>query len=503
RNPVKIDGASGDWIFDLAFSPDYKTIYYLKDTGDAVNIWKAQAADSSKYWWENTQFIVTQLTDGKDNILKLSVSPDGNKLAYFRHRAALYVSDTDGKNEVLLKEAPYSSSYIWGPDSKHLLASFQASSHNANVWILTADNSTKPYNLSRTPSWSGLPSWSPDGKMITFMTRTTDSKLEFNWLLLNKEDDEQTAKDRTLKQALEAMEKVRGKRDEKNDPKEGDNFEQAPVEEELPGHPNNVKKNQTQIEPQLAPELSTEQVEKKSEEVENSVDNEKLNIVIDYHNLHNRVHRQQVDWSGVWGFFWSWDSKAIAFCGYAGGKNGTHRIEPKVGNLTPHLLSNRTGWYAKWVKEGSRILWMHEGQPAHLNTSFPVQVYQTIDRQQRQAFEFRYIWRAMRDNFCDPAIKFLDWDAILKKYEDKAAQAPDKATVDRLIGMLLGELNASHLGFFRSNNDPEWKSGNWSVETASFGVNYDHKYQGNGLKIAKVFANGPADLDRSRLNAGD
>lgn len=476
--PVAVDEGSEFQITDLVFSKDFKTIYYLKDTGDAVNIWSAKVADDSKYWWENTEFIRTQITDGKENLSQLSVSPDGKKLAYFKRRGALCVSDLDGKNEHLIKESPYTSYYCWAPDSKHMLGTFQSDSRNTNVWILTTDGSAEPYNLSRTPGWCGQATWSPNGKVITYVNSRTksDGKIFLNWVNIDRKDDEMTGSDRKLERAVEVMEKARGKRE-------------VPESTEA--------KNGTE-----KSEENDKIAEKKDDQNPQSPEDEDCSIKIDYSDICKRIQAKSFDWSSIWGFFWSADSKALAFSGQVEGRYGTYKMF-YPDKFTPHFMTKRSGWYSKWAKNG-KIFWMVDGRPAAYETLYSFKVYQEVDIEKRQRLAFRKIWRGMRDNFCDPDMKNLDWEAILEKYEDMAAKAPTESVFDRLVGMLLGELNASHLGWSRTKTSPGWTSGdNWRVETLSLGVSYDDSYEGEGAKVKAVTMDGPADMDRSRLHVGD
>lgn len=481
RKPVKIDGGSGCMITELTFAPGFKTIYYLKDTGDRVNIWSAQVADDSKYWWENSEFKLTQISDWKADVSGLSISPDGKKLSYFKDRATLCTSNLDGSDEKIIMDGPYSSYYSWSPDNNYILATYQDSWRNFNVWIIDAHGNRKPYNLSRSPSYSGQASWSPDGKIITFVTVRSDKKVEFNWLYLDKELEEQTGDDRTLERAVKTMTGTRGKQHEKE-----------PVNKDLKGHPNNPKDGK---------KVASKKTKSKDKtEITKNADGS-ININIDFDGLSDRVHTRVVNWGNPWGFFWSDDSNCLAFTASVNGRSGTHKLFLKEKNFSPSLMTSKAGWYTKWVK--GKVLWMLDGHPAHLNTKFPVSVYQEIDKKKRQRFAFKYIWRKMRDDFCDPGMKNLDWDAILDKYVDQAENAVDQDAFNKLVGMLLGELNASHLGFTRTNTKRGWTRGGWKIETACFGVRYDDKYEGDGLKISSVITDSPADLDRSRLNVGD
>src|SRR5690606_27630844 len=52
-----------------------------------------------------------------------------------------------------------------------------------------------------------------------------------------------------------------------------------------------------------------------------------------------------------------------------------------------------------------------------------------------------------RDRFYDPSMNNLNWDEIRRKYVDAAAASVDERQLATVISLMLGELNASHMGF--------------------------------------------------------
>ena len=67
--------------------------------------------------------------------------------------------------------------------------------------------------------------------------------------------------------------------------------------------------------------------------------------------------------------------------------------------------------------------------------------------------------------------------------------------------MMLGELNASHLGYRGlSDATPAFSSRN---ATGHLGVRFDSNYNGPGLLVAQVIPGSPAWLEKSKLQAGD
>ncbi len=127
---------------------------------------------------------------------------------------------------------------------------------------------------------------------------------------------------------------------------------------------------------------------------------------------------------------------------------------------------------------------------------------QTLDWRDHQRLGFRQAWRLLRDNFYDAHLNNRDWESVRRKYEDMAANAPDINAFRRVIEMLNGELNASHLGFTVSSQ-LLWTNTEWKIRTAHLGLRFDPAFAGPGLKVSDVLAEGPADTPRCRIQPGD
>jgi carboxyl-terminal processing protease len=61
---------------------------------------------------------------------------------------------------------------------------------------------------------------------------------------------------------------------------------------------------------------------------------------------------------------------------------------------------------------------------------------------------FDEVWRTVRDNFYDRELHGLDWNAVGEHYRPQALVAAGERELADVINAMLGELNASHLGYF-------------------------------------------------------
>ncbi len=60
---------------------------------------------------------------------------------------------------------------------------------------------------------------------------------------------------------------------------------------------------------------------------------------------------------------------------------------------------------------------------------------------------FREAWGLLRDNFFDPDFNGVNWSALRDAYAPRVAGAATAEEMRRIVRLMIGELNASHLGF--------------------------------------------------------
>jgi tricorn protease len=118
----------------------------------------------------------------------------------------------------------------------------------------------------------------------------------------------------------------------------------------------------------------------------------------------------------------------------------------------------------------------------------------------RQDEEFQEVfdqaWRLLADDFYDCRLHGCDWKAVREKYRPLVKNVAMKEDLYSLVSLMLGELNASHLGISADLHSPD-------EVTADLGLIFDDTYKGPGLKIAEVLKRGPADKRGINLKAGD
>ncbi|MEJ2503551.1 MAG: S41 family peptidase, partial [Gemmatimonadota bacterium] len=100
---------------------------------------------------------------------------------------------------------------------------------------------------------------------------------------------------------------------------------------------------------------------------------------------------------------------------------------------------------------------------------------------------FDQAWSYMRDHFYDADMHGADWNAVRAAWAPRVEAAQTKAELERLMDLMLGELNASHLG----HTEPSGRS----AETGKLGLRWDPSALARGqYVVAEALELGPAHV---------
>jgi len=227
---------------------------------------------------------------------------------------------------------------------------------------------------------------------------------------------------------------------------------------------------------------------------------------IDWDDIHLRVERPTTT-SAEYGAI-STDGYQVAFRSLSNGDdlwvantNGSSVTRLTTGNQRPSWI--------RWSKKSSSTVYFlnGSGELRYARTGFtfsgpsdPGKVAFsarfTIKQNEEFAEMFAQAWRGLSNNFYDPQHHGTNWDAIREKYLPLVRHTATREDLYALISMMMGELNASHLGISGKMPTPdEW--------TADLGLIFDETYRGPGLKVAEVLSRGPADKRGLDIKPGD
>ena len=210
REPRQVT-STPEFEADPVFSADGNAIFFISWEDTQPDIWKAERADSKRYWWQNDEFKLTRLTEDSNSESSLRLSPNGTDLAFVRDRGDLWLLDTKSGKTRKLFEGFLPPDFDFSPDGKWIVYSQADNDFNSDIWVRPVDGSSDPVNISRHPDDESNPVWSPDGKLISFTGRRADDETDVYFVWTQKQDDETGSRDRKLKKALDTIEKARKK----------------------------------------------------------------------------------------------------------------------------------------------------------------------------------------------------------------------------------------------------------------------------------------------------
>ncbi|HEV2761885.1 MAG TPA: S41 family peptidase, partial [Pyrinomonadaceae bacterium] len=167
---------------------------------------------------------------------------------------------------------------------------------------------------------------------------------------------------------------------------------------------------------------------------------------------------------------------------------------------TTRQLTSTTGpkSFAQFSPDGREVFYLESGriQVTPLEAGRPTRTLAVaaemdsdFSREKLEVFE--QAWTYMRDNFYDPKFHGTDWEAVRASYAPHAAGARTSDELRRVLQLMVGELNASHLGVSAASPPSP-------PTTGRLGLRFDRaEYERTGrLRVTEVIPLGAAAVGR-------
>ena len=430
------------WISD-------KELLFVSDRDGYNEIYKVVSTDTLVGLQRSLKLSVSKVTKSKEDVYDVVVSPDHKKVAYRVGRGVLKIADI--KSGKLTNTKVYSSSWSeansvsWSPDSKFIAYSQEDLDFDSEIFIQSVENPNDKFNVSMHPRSDIAPVWSPDGKKLAFASNRSGNRggIDFDiWMVwLQKEDWERSTTDR----------------------EDGDYY--------------------------------TEILDNKSKK------DKKVEVKIDREKIYNRLVKVTNLPDDEFGGMFSPDSKHMYFSATAPSTNTRGFYKIKIDGKSPKTIKGVSR--ARNFKDvDGKFYFTSSGRLKELNpktdkiTSLPHKAIYINN------FKFRYEQifdegtRVLTMGFYDPNFHGYDWSSLINKYKPLVMQASTKQDYIFLFNQLLGQLNASHMGY-RSSTDQKTNNDNVGL------LGVEVKNTPKGAEVLYVLENSVANKSKVNLKVGD
>lgn len=444
----------------LEWAPDSRRLVYISERDNVQHIFQYDFTTSTE----------TQLTRAEKGDDAPKFSPDGKSLAFVRDDKQLMVMDVASQQERVVASGYISASprnLAWSSDNKWIAYLGLSTRSFRNAYLVPAAGGESRAVSAIPNANTNVLSWSPDGTFLVFNTSQ------------RTENTEVVRVDLTLKAPKFAEDQFR------------DLFRDPPARGGGAG-PNAGAGNAGAA----AAKADPKPIEIVFDDIRRRVST--LNLGTNY-------SAQGISPDGRWLlasgegnlYVYPLDAPAGGGGGRGGGAGGgqSRQLTTSPGGKTnaQFTADSREVYYL----EGGRInaVTVESRQARAINVTAEL----TVDFSQEKMEVFRQAWTYMRDGFYDDKYHGADWNEVRATFTPIVAGVRTHDELRRVINLMMGELNASHLGASGGTSPPSQAS-----NVGRLGVTFDRvEYESTGrLKVTSVLPLGPVAISK-QIKAGE
>ncbi len=467
----------------ITISPDGKTIVYSSLKTGTWNLYKATRANKEDLHFANAT-LINEEPLFKDNTIERTMpkfSPDGKEIAYIEDRVYLKVlnletkkvrSITDGSQHYGFDETGFD--FQWSPDCNWFTITFTTNRRSPydDIGIVSAKTGGKIYNVTNSGYIDKSPKWVMNGNAILFISNRLGMRSHASWgsqndvfiAFMNKETMDKFTMSEEDYALYKEAEKLRKEEEKK--------------------------------------EAATKSDDKKkgAEKSADAKKDDKKDIVIEFEGLEDRVMRLSPMSGNIADAELTEDGESLYFLCSFEKRFDMWEYKTRTREISLKKKLNSNMGYLKWDKQ-YKNLYIMGTKPAVFNiasgTSKPVSFSASmdLDRAGERRYMFHNAVNQERHKFYNVNYHGVDLDQLEKEYTPFLDHINNNYDFAEMLSEFLGELNVSHTGSSFQGVPAE-------KPTPEFGLLFDMKYTGDGLKVDDILINGPFGLSSSKVTIG-
>lgn len=470
---------------DLALSPDGRKVAFVtrgilfaasaKEAGDATRVtttvglvsqptWSpdsgrlvyvaAREGTQNLYQYDFTTNTESRITTGTAPDISPVFSPDGRHLAYFRDRKELRVVTFEGKTERVLATGMFADALsaplpVWGPSGDWIAVFVIGAKSFTNVSLVpTAAPAGPPRPVSGLANvYANSIAWTPSGETILFDTRQRTEQGQLARVDLTL---------RTPKFREDLFSNLFTQNPRPTAPT-------APASASKPDSPT----------PPTPPTPVFDGIRQRLSMVTTGLDVQRVAV--------------------------SPDGKLALITATAAGQTNlyTYPLDELATDRVARQLTTTAGGKssAQFSPDSKEVYYLEAGRiqiaTVERRESRPLAVTAefTSDFAQEKMEVFREAWTLLRDNFYDTNFNGVNWEASRETYGPRVAAAATPDEMRRILSLMIGDLNASHLGISGGG-------GGGGPVVGKLGLRFDRReFETHGrLRVTDIITLGPAAI---------
>lgn len=466
---------------DVIWGKNDRELYYTSERDGHYNIYMAKIARQDDPNFSNATLIAEKAlfpNDGKDRTYP-SLSPDGKKLAFILDRNKLMVMDLKTKKVKQLTDGSTLARRTkgfkahWSPDSRWIAIDYIEASHDpyGDIAVINVADG-KLTKITATGYFDENPRWVMDGNAIMFLSERYGMRNHASWgsqydvmiTFLNK-----------------------------------DAYDRYRLNEEDYALLKEVEKSQKKDKEKAKKEADSKKKDNKKESTDEEEDSSVEPIEIDLTNLDERTVRLTPASADICDAILTDDGQTLYYMAafedkYDLWKMDLRKKDAKIANkLNSGPMGLELDNNGNIFLLGSSVKKLDPKNDKIKSVSISTDM--KLDPAKEREYMLRYVYNEEKERFFRTDMNGADWDNLYKAYARFLPHISNNYDFAELLSELLGELNVSHTG-------GRYSAPGAKEPTASLGLIYDLTYEGDGLKVDEIVANGPFDRATSSMKPG-
>lgn len=440
--------------FGVTWSPDSRKLYYVseRDGGSSLVAYDLAARRESV------------LATAPEELGAPVVSPDGKTVAWVQARAGLKTIVVESKQASTVATGDFAAGFEtarpveWSPDGKWIAYLARGARGFFNVMVTPSTGAGQPQPISFLANLNtDSIAWAPDGTFITFATgqRTEDGQIARVDLVLRT-------------------------------PKFREDRFRSLFEQETP-------------KPQPAPAVAGPATAASDRPSTPAPEHPGTPAPV-FEDIRQRLSLLPVG-VDVQDQVISPDGKLLLITASAAGQTNlyTYSIdelskEPAVARQLTSTAANKSN--AHFSSDSKEVYYLEGGRPQVItiedrrSRGLDVTAEMDVDFEREKTAVFQQAWRSLSDYFFDAGHHGVNWTAARDAFMPRVQVSRTPDEMRRVTQLMIGELNASHLGFSAPPGQAAPPS------TGRLGVRFDAAEYGKSgrLRIAEIIPLGPVDV---------